>query len=161
MGMRWIQGDIRKYVANLEQARIALQSQPEQELILVGEELRREGQEIIESSGRNQKWSRPWANRSDGQMREGSGPGRIESGQMRDDFDYQVLKGPKVTRLYVGWIKKFQDYYFYQNRGFNHWLAGWVEGMLVTKKLKSRQEELVRKAGDNVLSTVRDRLRGR
>lgn len=57
--------------------------------------------------------------------------GRIETGKMIGAVGYRDGKyGPSRRRLEIGWISEKQDYFRYQETGFNNKRTGrWVEGM--------------------------------
>lgn len=82
----------------------------------------------IETRGTGKTWEKPW----DG--RDGSSPGRVASGKMVDavgsSFNYDYSSGKVSARF--GWIKpsQIEDYFGYQEGGFDHAQAGvTVEGM--------------------------------
>lgn len=71
--------------------------------------------------------------------------GRIETGRMLDSVDSKVLsKSKDRVAAEFGWIDTFEDYFGYQEGGFNHWLSGKrVEGMYaVSDAAKFTWEEL-------------------
>lgn len=56
--------------------------------------------------------------------------GRIETGAMRDAVDSKITeRSKKRVSGEFGWINEFQDYYGYQESGFNHRSGVSVEGM--------------------------------
>lgn len=80
--------------------------------------------EIIRTRGRNREWARPWRSEKTGRFRSGSGPGRIDSGDMLNNITVQFQRGEKQSRAVFGWIKTYEYYYKYQEEGFNHWISG-------------------------------------
>ncbi len=57
------------------------------------------------------------------------GRGRYQTGRMVDSVTAKVNIGSTRTTAKVGYIKGTpRDYFYYQDRGFDHLSAGWVEG---------------------------------
>lgn len=69
--------------------------------------------------------------------------GRIESGDMLRAVGYRDGKfGATGRRVEIGWITDRQDYYRYQERGFNNKRTGkWVQGMFA---LQDAVEDTIR-----------------
>lgn len=80
--------------------------------------------EIIRTEGRNRTWARPWRSEKTGRVRSGSGPGRIDSGDMLNNIDVQFQRGEKQSRAVFGWVKTYENYYKFQEEGFVHWISG-------------------------------------
>ena len=91
------------------------------ELAEMGEEKMRE---FIQTRGTNRQWSRPWPSRKTPGRRSGSGPGRIDSGDMLKNVGRKFQRGEKQSRAVFGWTQDYEDYYKYQEEGFRHWRAG-------------------------------------
>jgi hypothetical protein len=77
---------------------------------------------------------------------------RIDTGHMKEQVKYQRGKGKVITAKY-GWVEKPEDYFYYQDRGFEHNRSGkFIEGMhalfnsfvIVREEFKRRIEELTR-----------------
>lgn len=81
--------------------------------------------EFIETRGTGRTWSRPWYGR------EGSYPGRVHTGGMLNAVTTRlVVDSAGRTQGHFGWLDQREDYFRYQEGGFQHKMAGhYVEGM--------------------------------
>lgn len=85
--------------------------------------------EAVETRGTGKTWSRPWFGR------EGSYPGRVDTGDMLDGIDGKVTdrNSNSVTGV-LGWDDGAPMYVALQNNGFRHILTGEdVEGMMALR----------------------------
>ncbi len=101
----------------------------------VAEEGKKKMQEIIMTNGRNAEWKGPWKSRKTGQIRTRSGRSRVDSGDMINAVGIR-LEGTTgtIARSAFGWLRKFEDYYNYQDEGFDHWRSGQhIEGMFALR----------------------------
>lgn len=103
-----------------------------QELAVVGEQAKAEGQKYIALSGTQQTWKGTFKGRS------GPNRGRIDTGQMQKAFEFRVTRGQGVG-LDVGWINGYQEYFGAQDEGFS--AGGFrpsqtVEGMGLTAHMR-------------------------
>lgn len=81
--------------------------------------------EIIRTEGTNRIWpGGPWRSEKTGRLRFGSGPGRIDSGDMLNNVTVQFQRGDKQSRAVFGWVRTYEEYYKYQEEGFIHWKSG-------------------------------------
>lgn len=117
------------------------------ELAEMGEEKMRE---YIQTRGTNRTWSRPWPSRKTPGRRAGSGPGRIDSGDMLEAVGRKFQRGEKQSRAVFGWTKDFEDYFRYQEQGFVHFANGQkVAGMFALRDARrfvvSQQEGKAKK----------------
>ena len=63
------------------------------------------------------------------------GPGRIRTGALIESIDYRVESGGKQTRSVIGYLHNYQDYFLFQEEGFeNYWNASYVNGVLQTRR---------------------------
>lgn len=63
------------------------------------------------------------------------GPGRVRSGALFESIDYRVESGPKRTRTVIGYLHDYQDYFLFQEEGFdNYYNASYVNGVLQTRR---------------------------
>jgi hypothetical protein len=82
------------------------------------------GRNRIESSGTSKQWSREWRGRTR------SGPGRVETGEMRDQFDMAVSSSGQVVKGRFGWLEGTPYYFLFQEYGFKHWITNeLIQGM--------------------------------
>jgi hypothetical protein len=79
--------------------------------------------ELIETKGTNRDWSGPWYSAKTNRYRSRSGPGRIDSGDMLNNVTAQFQRGQKESRAAFGWLKKYEEYYEFQEEGFTHWVT--------------------------------------
>ena len=82
---------------------------------------------LIMTRGTGRLWSHPWGPNN----REGSFPGRVDTGKMLDAVGHRVLKLGGKSQLRMGWTSGTrEDYFLAQNVGFTHNLTGQtIEGM--------------------------------
>ena len=82
-------------------------------------------------------------------------PGRIETKQMHNDVDSKVSTfGVGKVRGTFGWIKRKEDYYAFQEGGFEHSPGVTVEGMYALRdaadralrQFKEDMDEVIRRA---------------
>lgn len=99
--------------------------------------------DAIETRGTGRVWKRTYYKR--GIARRGSSPGRVWTGQMRDDIGTDIDYGDNKIVTRVGWINRVQDYYELQEMGFDHPSTGPVPGMFAfadaIDNLKKRTKE--------------------
>lgn len=84
--------------------------------------------ELIETRGTGKTWSSTWF----GGDRTASMPGRVDTGHMRDSVTKNPVKVSGKGNIYggFGWLHHRDDYFAYQEGGFEHWRTGeYVEGM--------------------------------
>lgn len=155
MGARWVVGDMAKSASNFRAAAAGISGDARDELQAAGEQLQAEGQRIISSTGTNREWSREWYGRS------GSGPGRINTGAMVGDYEFDIQSGSVINRLRVGWINNFEKYYGFQDKGFNHWVGVTVAGMELQSKMKGLVRSATNNVGIQIVNGLVRRLRGR
>lgn len=81
--------------------------------------------DTIETSGTDRQWSRSWGGRTQ------SGPGRVNTGEMRDSVDTDVIVIRNgVVEGRAGWLNGTPTYAKFQELGFRHWITGeFIEGM--------------------------------
>lgn len=97
------------------------------------------GKDVIESTGTDREWTRPWGGRS------GTGRGRIDTGEMLDEFRADVDIDRNETRGELGWIRKQEDYYLFQDLGFWHVLSQReIEGMFALREASEEAWNLLR-----------------
>lgn len=85
-----------------------------------------QGREIIQTSGTGRTWAYPSPS-----GRAGSYPGRVDTGQMLEDFTSEVRpEGGLVVKGAFGWLSTTEMYYIFQEYGFQHWITQEeIEGM--------------------------------
>lgn len=90
------------------------------------EEGERAMKEAIATRGTGRTWEKPWGGRA------GSFPGRIDTGDMQDDVNGEML--PRTTNTVsgrLGWDDNSPFYYRLQEAGFTHSITGEeIEGMM-------------------------------
>lgn len=81
----------------------------------------------IETRGTGRVWKRTY--RKNGVSRRASIPGRVWTGRMRDSVKNKVsAPGTEIVASY-GWIDNYEDYFGYQETGFDHPAGVEVPGM--------------------------------
>lgn len=102
---------------------------------------------LIETRGTGRQWTRP-----DSFGRWSSSPGRVASGTMRDSVASsfnKTAKGNAVGRF--GWLKNREDYFRYQEGGFEHPSGITVEGMYaMTDAYEEMRQKLEAEIGRNL-----------
>lgn len=85
--------------------------------------------DAINTRGTGKKWSRPWNGR------EGSYPGRVDTGNMLSEAKGQVTgKTAHSVDGELGWPEDSPDYIAYQDQGFYHVIANEnIEGMMALR----------------------------
>lgn len=48
------------------------------------------------------------------------GPGRQRTGRLLSSYDFRVESGPSLTRVVVGYLNNFQDYFMFQEEGYEN-----------------------------------------
>lgn len=97
------------------------------------------GRDIIENSGTDRQWSREWYGRDH------SGRGRVDTGNMRDEFKAEVDNRRQGVEGKLGWVKEQEDYFFFQDEGFTHRLTGeYIEGMMALLGASEEAWDLLR-----------------
>lgn len=110
------------------------------------------GRGKIETSGIGREWTRPWNGRSS------SSPGRVESGDMLNEFKGNLDYGNGSIVGTAGWINKQVDYFRYQEGGFFHVLAQRdVEGMYALREAGEEGWEVLRQEAQKCLNRFVDR----
>lgn len=91
-----------------------------------------EMQGMISSRGTGKTWSAYWQKRTG---REGSFPGRVQSGDMRNSVEGRVTSRTDYEiEGVLGWAPGTPDYFAYQEEGFRHTLSGgMVPGMFALR----------------------------
>lgn len=85
---------------------------------------------VVETSGTNRTWSSPWPSRGGGGRRAGSGPGRIETGEMFRAVSSNVEETDSKVVGTAGWVNGGPEYLQWQEDGFRHYISGeMIEGM--------------------------------
>lgn len=131
-----------------------LQKYYEDELEEAGKLSEDEAKQFIDNAGTGRSWAAPWNGRW------ASSPGRVESGNMRNDIKYRIIRGQNAG-LDVGWLDTWQEYYKAQELGFS---AGGarpaqvVQGMNLFGHLRGfvrdRVQEAVARGTDKALNDV-------
>ena len=88
--------------------------------------------EFVESRGLNKTWRRAYVSERSGKRRTGSGPGRIDSGQMRDAITSKVSRSGDLTSVAMGWFNPNSDPEMpinFQEHGFVHENGDFIPGM--------------------------------
>jgi hypothetical protein len=88
--------------------------------------------EFVETRGLNNVWRKPVVSERSGRTRDGSGPGRIDSGEMRDAITSKVSKSGDLTSVAMGWFNPDSDQEYpvqYQEVGFEHDGGATIPGM--------------------------------
>jgi hypothetical protein len=111
--------------------------------------------EYIQTRGTNRTWSRPWPSRKTPGRRAGSGPGRIDSGDMLKGVDRKFQRGQKQSRAVFGWGQNFEEYFRYQEEEFVHFRSlKKVVGMFALRDSRrfvvSQQEKIARKYANRI-----------
>lgn len=90
-----------------------------------------EMKQLIETRGTGRRWVGDWGSMPNGTPgRTGSIPGRVASGQMRDDVKSEVNAGTNKVVGVFGWIDNTETYYLMQENRFFHRIGRFeVEGM--------------------------------
>lgn len=112
--IRWYRSKMRKVEDGVDEAM--------DDAGISGKEL---GRYYIETRGTGKTWAYPRNGR------EGSRPGRVDTGKMRDAFGFRKTTQGGSRQLRVGWVTGTrEDYFKFQEGGFDHVMAGvHVEGM--------------------------------
>ena len=130
------------------------------ELATAGEEKMKE---LIETGGTGNRWSKPYRakyNPARGDLRAGSFPGRVNTGNMRDSVGRRFERGQTKTFAAFGWIRNREDYFLFQEYGYTHAQAGVeVKGMFALRDARRyvvRQvlPRLIRKYGKRIARGV-------
>lgn len=104
------------------------------ELATAGEEKMKQ---LIETRGTGRRWKKPHRakdNPATGDLRIGSYPGRVNTGNMRDSVTKRFEIGDIKSFAAFGWLRNQEDYFLYQEYGFNHLKAGYrVPGMFALR----------------------------
>lgn len=80
--------------------------------------------QFIRERGTGKTWAKPWGGRA------GSQPGRVDSGDMVDAVTFQVVRNGQNVTATLGWVDEQAEYFFYQEKGFTHWISGdQIKGM--------------------------------
>jgi len=114
-----VSGILKRLESVEEEARRANQDM-QMELAEAGRDKMRE---IIETSGTGNTWSAPHFAKDyprSGSLRTSSGPGRVNTGNMRDSVSVRFEGGPSRVTSAFGWIRNFEDYFGYQDNSFYH-----------------------------------------
>lgn len=100
--------------------------------------------EMIETRGTGKKWVADWSNWPHGKSgRDGSYPGRVASGQMRDDVKDNVEVGARKVSGAFGWVDGTETYYLAQELGFHHAITGsHVDGMHALRDAAEEADEM-------------------
>lgn len=111
----------------------------------------REGRQNIETRGTGKVWSRPWGPNG----RTASIPGRVDTGEMRDQFKGSVSVEKSSVVGEVGWTGSKEDYFLYQEEGFNHWITQkWIEGMRALADAKDVAFDLLVEECENCMERL-------
>lgn len=88
--------------------------------------------EFVETRGLNKTWRKAYVSERSGKRRTGSGPGRIDSGQMRDAITSKVNRSGDLVSVAMGWFNPDSDQEYpinYQEFGFEHESGEFIPGM--------------------------------
>lgn len=105
--------------------------------------------EMIETRGTGRTWKYPWNGRH------GSYPGRDDTGHMKNSVSSNttVSERGRVTGRF-GWLGKREDYFGFQEGGFEHVEAGiTVEGMYA---MQDSADFILNQVKEDIRRTVRD-----
>lgn len=104
--------------------------------------------EAVNTRGTGETWSRPWG-RSD---REGSFPGRVDSGEMLAQAKGEVTgKDAHSVDGELGWPEDSPEYIAYQDQGFYHVIAHKdIEGMMALRDATELAEQVLVEEIENV-----------
>lgn len=105
------------------------------------------GRYLIETRGTGRTWLYPRNGR------EGSYPGRVDTGKMRDAFGFRLTTQGNSRQMRVGWVSGTrEDYFKYQEGGFTHPSGIDVEGM---HALQDAVEEAFSRLKENLRTEFR------
>jgi hypothetical protein len=65
--------------------------------------------EFVNTRGLNRKWAQDYTSSRSGRTRSGSGPSRVDSGQMRDSVTSKVNKSGDLTSVAMGWFNPYSS----------------------------------------------------
>jgi hypothetical protein len=88
--------------------------------------------EFVETRGLNKTWRKAYVSERSGKRRTGSGPGRIDSGQMRDAVTSKVSRSGDLVSVAMGWFNPDSDPEMpinFQEHGFVHENGEDIPGM--------------------------------
>jgi hypothetical protein len=88
--------------------------------------------EFVETRGLNKTWRRAYVSERSGKRRTGSGPGRIDSGKMRDAVTSKIDKSGDLVSVAMGWFNPDNDAEMpinFQEFGFIHENGNDIPGM--------------------------------
>ena len=88
--------------------------------------------EFIETRGLNKTWRKAYTSERSGKTRTSSGPGRIDSGQMRDAVKSKVDRSGDLVSIAMGWFNPDNDAEMpinFQEFGFEHENGEFIPGM--------------------------------
>lgn len=133
-----ISGNFRTFPRRLERARNTFRACLDNAMILAMQEGVKFGKNAIETRGTGRTWERQWGGRV------GSFPGRVDTGEMRDEFRGEVDIKRVETIGKLGWTREQLDYFLYQELGFTHNLTNEeVEGMYALRDAADRAWEVL------------------
>lgn len=86
--------------------------------------------EITMNQGTNNEWEKDWPSRAHGR-KSGSTKARYDTGEMLNSIQSTMTDvSPTHVSGEFGWLYNQQDYFIYQDRGFNHYRKHeWIYGM--------------------------------
>ena len=106
--------------------------------------------EIQNNRGTGKSWT---AARGANWDRTGASPGRDDTGRMRNAIKSTVNTGSTVQAR-VGWLDEYEDYFGYQEDGFEHQFAGAVKGMGLMKDVSSKSRDLLAIEADELMKKI-------
>lgn len=140
MGVRWTKGTPTEFVNTPFKAVGLVTNNFDMEALV--EDAAALMKDLIASRGRNRSWEDSWPSRAGGR-RWGSGPGRIDSGEMFDNVKSRVEYSSDTIKGEFGWLDNEEMYYLFQEDGFTHFISGeYIPGMLALQDagIQSQQE---------------------
>jgi hypothetical protein len=127
---------MREFENRLKQIEFGIQETEKNGVSKAAEKIGKAGEaqirEFVETRGLNNVWRKPVMSERSGRLRSGSGPGRIDSGQMRDAVTSKINKSGDSTTVAMGWFNPDSDEEWpiqWQESGFEHENGAQIPGM--------------------------------
>lgn len=97
------------------------------------------GKNVIETRGTGKTWQKPWGGRV------GSYPGRVDTGEMLEEFRGEVDINRAETVGKLGWTREQLGYFLAQELGFTHNITNEeVEGMYALRDAADETWDILR-----------------
>lgn len=116
----------------------------------IGSQGRDNQRQIIEISPTAGDWSRFWQWKPRWRESTRAQTGRVDSGQMIEDVEYETTQNPNRTEIEIGWVGGDMGYYAFQEYGgINSYTGGKsvvVEGMRSIARSQPKTAEEAREA---------------